>query len=103
MNLDMSDREKERERDRIKEALADPMFQVIPSLPQGSEVRRIHESLKEELNDMLHKLDNVTEEGGTATPVCLHEPQACWICCIIPGPRGRIETWIPLPPQASHG
>lgn len=37
--------------------------------------------------------------GGTEYPVCPHFWQGCWICCIMPGPRGRIMTWMPDPWQ----
>ena len=35
--------------------------------------------------------------GGVALPVWLHREQGCWICCIMPGPSGRIMTCTPLP------
>ena len=35
--------------------------------------------------------------GGVEVPVWLHLEQGCWICCIMPGPSGRIITCTPLP------
>lgn len=35
--------------------------------------------------------------AGVAWPVWLHREQGCWICCIMPGPSGRIMTCTPLP------
>ena len=55
--------------DRIEEAIADPVFQTIPFLQQGSELRGICESLREEFKDMLRKVDNEIEEGGQEIPI----------------------------------
>ena len=54
--------------DRIREALADPVFQVIPLLEPGNELRQICESLKEEFNDMLQKTGGETEVGREGDP-----------------------------------
>ncbi len=35
--------------------------------------------------------------GGGAKPVCRQLLQGCWICCIMPGPSGRIMTCMPVP------
>ena len=55
--------------DRIREALADPVFQVIPLLEPGNELRQICESLKEEFNDMLQKTVGETEVGEKEIPI----------------------------------
>ena len=35
--------------------------------------------------------------GGGAKPVCRQLLHGCWICCIMPGPSGRIITCTPVP------
>jgi hypothetical protein len=60
--------------DRIREALADPVFQVIPLLEPGDDLRHICESLKEEFNDMLQKTGGETEVGEKEIPI---SPSSC--------------------------
>mmetsp|Transcript_33222 Transcript_33222/g.98953 ORF Transcript_33222/g.98953 Transcript_33222/m.98953 type:complete len:314 (-) Transcript_33222:422-1363(-) len=40
--------------------------------------------------------------AGVPNPLPWHEEQRAWICCIMPGPSGRMCTWTPVPWHVVH-